>query len=61
MKVLIEARREGYDTIQCGRTLTVGELISLLEDCDEDAPVFISNDEGYTFGSLRFSDIKEEY
>lgn len=58
--VLIEAKREGYGTDQIRRTLTVGELINLLSDYDEDTPIAISNDNGYTYGSIGWDDIREE-
>lgn len=61
VKILIEARREGYATDQCGNTLTAGKLIAILEDYEEDTPVYISNDNGYTYGSIKSYDIKEEY
>ena len=48
----IEGRRNGYEPKQCGRTMTVGELIALLEEYDEDTPVYLMNDEGYTYGSI---------
>lgn len=59
-KLFIRGNRNGYSPEQCGRTLTVGELIALLEDFDEDMPVFLDNDHGYTYGSIRESDIWEE-
>ena len=52
MRVFIEGRRNGYSPEQCGRTMTVGELIGFLEQFDEDAEVFINNDNGYTYGSI---------
>lgn len=52
MKVFIEGRRNGYTTDQCGKTMTVGELIEFLQDFDENAPVYLNNDRGYTFGSI---------
>lgn len=51
-KLFIEGRRNGYNPNQCGRTMTVGDLIGLLEDYDENAPVYIINDNGYTYGSI---------
>jgi hypothetical protein len=48
----IEGKRNGYGPDQCGRTLTVGELIALLSDFDEDMPVYLRNDNGYTYGSI---------
>lgn len=52
MRLYIEGRRNGYSPEQCGRTMTVGELISYLEDYDEDTPVYINNDNHYTFGNI---------
>lgn len=60
-KLIIAARRNGYDTDQCGRTLTVGELIEFLQDYDEDMPVYLSHDNGYTYGSIKGSDFEEDY
>jgi hypothetical protein len=51
-KLYIEGKRNGYGTDQCGRTLTVGELIALLSDFDEDMSVYLRNDNGYTYGSI---------
>ena len=64
MKALyIEGRRNGYGPDQCGRTLTVGELIAYLSEFDEDRPVYLRNDGGYTYGSIEEFDINpsEEY
>ena len=49
-KVFIDGRRDGYSPDQCGKTMTVGELIAYLEDFDEDAKVYLKNDNGYTYG-----------
>ena len=51
--VMIESNRTGYTTKQCGRTFTVGELIEFLEQFDEELPVYLSNDNGYTYGSIK--------
>lgn len=59
MRVFIEGRRNGYSPEQCGRTMTVGELIGFLEQFDEDAEVFINNDNGYTYGSITESSFEE--
>jgi hypothetical protein len=52
MKLFIEGRRNGYNPSQCGRTMTVGDLMAYLEQFDEDAPVYLKNDNGYTYGSV---------
>ena len=41
-------------------TMTAGELIELLSEYDEDTPVAISNDNGYTYGRIRYNDISWE-
>lgn len=57
--IFIEGRRNGYTPSQCGETMTVGEMISWLEQFDEDAPVYLKNDNGYTFGSITSDSIEE--
>lgn len=61
MKILMETRRDGYSTSQCGRTLTVGELIELLQGYDEETPIYFSNDNRYTYGSLNYDLITKDY
>lgn len=56
----IDGRREGYAINQIDRTMTVGELINFLSDYDEDTPVMINNDNGYTYGSITYSSFQEE-
>ena len=63
--LVIQAEREGYSKTQIHRTMTVGELIAVLSDYDEDLPVYLSHDSGYTFGGIleyRFEvqDMEEE-
>lgn len=48
----IEGRRDGYHPTQCHDTFTVGDLINLLSEYDEDTPVYLKNDNGYTYGSI---------
>jgi hypothetical protein len=53
MKALfIEGRRNGYNPAQCGDTMTVAQLMAYLEQFDEDTPVFLKNDNGYTYGNI---------
>ena len=61
MKLLLEANREGYDTDQVGSTMTIRELIDYLEQYDDETPIFISNDRGYTYGAIRGSRIREAW
>lgn len=55
--LFIRGNRNGYAPDQCGRTFTVGELIAMLEEFDEDTPVYLCNDGGYTYGSITENDI----
>lgn len=50
--VKIETSRSGYSPDQCGQTATVEELIAILEEYDPELPVYLSNDDGYTYGSI---------
>lgn len=59
-KVLIETNRTGYSTDQVDRTITVGELIEMLSEFDEDAKIYLSNDNGYTYGGIWYNSIYEE-
>lgn len=61
MRVYIEGRRNGYSPEQCGRTMKVKDLIAYLEQFEEDAEIYINNDNGYTFGSITESSFEESY
>lgn len=57
--IIIDAQRETYSKEDV-RTMTVGELIELLQEFDEDRPVILSHDRGYTYGGIRWSNIYDE-
>lgn len=59
-RLFINTKRNGYDPDQCGRTLTVAELIDILSEFDDDTPVYLCNDGGYTYGSITEHDINVE-
>lgn len=61
MKTLfIRGKRNGYSPDECGRTMTVGELIDMLSEFDNDAKVYLFNDRGYTYGSITEYDVFED-
>lgn len=67
MKLIIDAQREGYGTDQIRRTMTVGELMAMLEQYDEDTPVYLGHDRQsygwYTYGGItedRFCEVEDE-
>ena len=52
-KVYIDAQRNAYSVEDIYQTMTVGELIHYLqENFDEDSPIYLSHDDGYTFGAI---------
>lgn len=53
--LILDAEREGYSVGQIKRTVTVGELIEILSEYDEDTPIYLSHDRGYTYGGIRES------
>ncbi|MBR2215289.1 MAG: hypothetical protein IJ849_05980 [Selenomonadaceae bacterium] len=62
-RLVLNAEREAYDIGQIRETMTTGELIRLLEEYDEDTPIYLSHDNGYTYGAVlerRFDEVWEE-
>lgn len=57
--IFIKAPREGYSPYQVERTLTVGQLIDLLEGYDESEKVYLQHNGGYTYGGLTYASIIE--
>lgn len=55
--LLFTGNRDGYSPEQCGRTMTVDEMIDVLKEIKEtaggDVEIYTSNDNGYTYGSLK--------
>ena len=54
----IEGRRSGYAPDDCGKKRTVGDLIEIISDFDEDLPVYLRNDNGYTYRKINKRHIK---
>lgn len=60
-KLIYSASRDGYGIDQIRRTMTVGELIYFLSQYDEDTPVYLSFDNGYTYGGIDEDRFDEDY
>lgn len=60
-KLTISTFREGYGIYQIRNTMTVGELISFLSDFDEDTPIYLSFDNGFTYGGITENNFEEDY
>lgn len=41
--------------------MTVGEMIDVLSQYDEDTPVYLSFDNGYTYGGITEERFEEDY
>lgn len=60
--VIIKAERTAYSKGDVIRyTCTVRELIEQLEQFDDDSPVILSHDNGYTYGAIRYQNFDEQY
>ena len=57
--LFINGNRSGYHPDQCSDTLSIGELIETLQEMAEeigyDAPVYLRNDNGYTYGNFGYN------
>lgn len=58
-KVIMETHRRGYSTDQITDTISVREMIDILSQFDEDAKIYTSHDNGYTFGGIHEEDFEE--
>lgn len=65
-KLIIHATREAYSMKEL-KTMTISELIAHLtylistEGVDEETPVYLSFDSGYTYGGIRESIMEHQY
>lgn len=64
--ITIDGARDAYSIGQIlddryKKTMNVGELMDLLEMFDEDTPIMIKNDGGYTYGFITMDTINEDY
>ena len=59
--ITLETSRDGYSPDQCGRTLTVQQLIDILSGFDSESKIYLSNDRGYTYGAIRDCSLDEIY
>lgn len=51
-KLIINTMREGYGLDQIKNTMTVAELKALLDDYEDETPIYLSFDNGYTYGGI---------
>lgn len=51
-KLILNTSRDGYGIDQIRNTMTVGDLKYFLDDYDDDTPIYLSFDNGYTYGGI---------
>lgn len=51
-KLILNTVKEGYAVDQIRRTMTVAELRDFLDDYDDETPVYLGFDYGYTYGGI---------
>lgn len=62
MKALeILAVNEKYHMEDVRETMTIGELTRILSDYDDDTPIYLSFDGGYTYGGISEGQMVEHY
>jgi len=60
-KLIIIANKDSYSTNDIRYTMTVGDLKAFLEDLEDDTPIYLSFDSGYTYGALKENSMEIEY
>lgn len=60
-KLIIIANKDSYSTEDIYNTMTVGDLKAFLEDLEDDTLIYLSFDNGYTYGALRDDRMDIEY
>ena len=62
-KLILNTMREGYTIDQIRKTMTVAELRDFLDDYDDETPVYLSFDYGYTYGGIKedYFELEENY
>ena len=60
-KLIISTSRDAYSTKDVYGTMTVGDLKAFLEDLEDDTPIYLSFDSGYTYGALKENMMEIEY
>lgn len=57
--LILETTREGYSLSQVRRTMTAAELIEFLSEFNPETPVYLSFDNGYTYGGFSEGNFEE--
>lgn len=58
-RLILNTGRDGYGIDQIRSTMTVGDLKCFLDDYDDDTPIYLSFDNGYTYGGINQEEFEE--
>lgn len=57
--VILKTSRDAYKPQDCGYSVTVGKLIDILQEYNQNSKIYFSNDNGYTYGSIIYDSVDE--
>ena len=60
-KLIINTTKDAYSTEDIINTMTIGDLKAFLDNWEDDTPIYLSFDRGYTYGALRHGRIDIEF
>ena len=60
-KLIINTSRDAYSVKDILNTMTVGDLKAFLEDLEDDTPIYLSFDNGYTYGAIKENTMEVDY
>ena len=60
-KLIINTSKDAYSVRDIYDTMTVGDLKAFLEDLEDDTPIYLSFDNGYTYGAIKENTMEVEY
>lgn len=58
-RLILNTSRDGYGIDQIRSTMTVGDLKCFFDDYDDDTPIYLSFDNGYTYGGISQEEFEE--
>lgn len=58
--LIINTVKEGHSTSEVYKTMTVGELMDYLSQFEEDRKVYLTFDNGFTYGGIEHDSFSDE-
>ena len=60
-KLIINTSKDAYSVKDIYDTMTVGDLKAFLEDLEDDTLIYLSFDNGYTYGAIKENMMEVDY